>query len=226
MIKFDKIPFEEFLTQVTTNTKTYRKFCDNKTIKELYSLSKDGKVTIKELLGEDGLHKYVEYVKGIYDRIKLPKRSTKGSAGYDFFSPFEFTISDGESITIPTGIRLVTDCDDIVLLIVVRSGLGFKGVNLYNQVGVIDSDYTNGIMVKLIKIDESSNAAGLLYTMISGNDLKVEIPEGKAIVQGIIVPYTKTDDDDNNDFIRKGGFGSTDNNEPEQMKMSDEIFKN
>lgn len=224
MIKFDKIPFEEFFTQVTANTKTYRKFCDNKTIKELYSLSKDGKVTIKELLGEEGLNKYVEYVKGIYDRIKLPKRSTKGSAGYDFFSPFEFTISDGESITIPTGIRLVTDYDDIVLLIVVRSGLGFKGVNLYNQVGVIDSDYTNGIMVKLIKIDESSNFDGLICTILRDDDLKVEIPEGKAIVQGIIVPYIKTDDDDNNDFIRKGGFGSTDDNEPEQMKMPDEIF--
>ena len=31
-----------------------------------------------------------EEIKEIYDQIKLPKRATRGSAGYDFFSPVGF----------------------------------------------------------------------------------------------------------------------------------------
>ena len=30
-------------------------------------------------------------VKRIYEEIKLPKRATTGSAGYDFYSPFTLT---------------------------------------------------------------------------------------------------------------------------------------
>ena len=41
----------------------------------------------------------------VYDEIKLPKRATKGSAGYDFFSTLDFSLNPGESIKIPTGIR-------------------------------------------------------------------------------------------------------------------------
>ena len=31
-----------------------------------------------------------KYVKDMYDNIKLPKRATTGSAGYDFFSPLDY----------------------------------------------------------------------------------------------------------------------------------------
>lgn len=34
-----------------------------------------------------------EEIKAIYDGIKLPKRATRGSAGYDFFSPVDFTLN-------------------------------------------------------------------------------------------------------------------------------------
>ena len=33
-------------------------------------------------------------VKAIYDNIKLPKRATVGSAGYDFYAPADITIMD------------------------------------------------------------------------------------------------------------------------------------
>ena len=64
-------------------------------------------------------------IKEIYDNIKLPKRATKTSAGYDFYSPFYIDIEKGNSVRLPTGIRCEMD-DDIVLLLVPRSGLGFK----------------------------------------------------------------------------------------------------
>ena len=42
----------------------------------------------------------------IYEAIRLPKRATAGSAGYDFFAPAEFILKPGETVKIPTGIRV------------------------------------------------------------------------------------------------------------------------
>ena len=39
----------------------------------------------------------------IYEGIRLPRRATAGSAGYDFFSPADFTIKPGETIKIRPG---------------------------------------------------------------------------------------------------------------------------
>ena len=77
----------------------------------------------------------------VYENIKLPKRATKGSAGYDFYAPFDFTLNPGETIKIPTGIRASMD-EDYVLMLFPRSSLGFKyRLQLNNTVGIIDSDY-------------------------------------------------------------------------------------
>ena len=49
-------------------------------------------------------------LKQVYDSIELPKRSTTGSAGYDFFLPMPvLDIPVDTSITIPTGIRCKMD---------------------------------------------------------------------------------------------------------------------
>ena len=64
-------------------------------------------------------------VKSVYDSIKLPTRATVGSAGYDFFSPLSFKLKPGETIKIPTGIRVWME-DNWVLKCYPRSGLGFK----------------------------------------------------------------------------------------------------
>lgn len=51
-----------------------------------------------------------------YRDIKLPRRATNGSAGYDFFAPFAFTLKPGETITIPTGIKAHLDNDKFLAL--------------------------------------------------------------------------------------------------------------
>ena len=48
-------------------------------------------------------------IKNIYDSIKMPKRATTGSAGYDFFTPCDITLAPGETVKIPTGIRVWID---------------------------------------------------------------------------------------------------------------------
>lgn len=57
-----------------------------------------------------------------YDDLIFPKRATKGSAGYDFFAPFDFTLNPGETIKFPTGFRCKMK-DNIVLKLYPRSGL-------------------------------------------------------------------------------------------------------
>lgn len=66
-----------------------------------------------------------EEIKKMYDGIKLPKRATTGSAGYDFFSPFTMQLDGWTEITIPTGIRAQIKKGE-VLMCFPRSGLGMK----------------------------------------------------------------------------------------------------
>lgn len=134
-----------------------------------------------------------------YQDIKLPKRATTGSAGYDFFSPFAFTLEAGETIKIPTGIRVLLD-NGKFLAIYPRSGLGFKyRVQLDNTVGIIDSDYSQ------------SDNEGHIFIKITNDGRegkRVEIKKGEAFAQGIIQQFF-TVEDDNADGVRNGGFGST-----------------
>ncbi len=138
-------------------------------------------------------------VQKIYDEIKLPKRATAGSAGYDFYAPVTFVIEPGKTVKIPTGIRVEME-NEWVLKCYPRSGLGFKfRLQLNNTVGIIDSDYFY------------SDNEGHIFAKITNdtNEGKtVEIPAGTGFMQGIFVEYGITVDDDVTD-VRNGGFGST-----------------
>ena len=145
------------------------------------------------------MYQSCDYVRGIYNGIKLPKRATKGSAGYDFFSPINFTLKPGETVKIPTGIRVYME-EGWVLKCYPRSGLGFKyRLQLNNTVGIIDSDYYG------------SDNEGHIFAKITNdsNENKVVIiTNGSGFMQGIFVEYGITFDDDC-DGVRNGGFGST-----------------
>ena len=136
---------------------------------------------------------------GIYDKIKLPKRATEGSAGYDFFSPILFSLKPGETIKLPTGIRARID-EGWVLKCYPRSGLGFKyRLQLNNTVGIIDSDYYG------------STNEGHIFSKLTNDSNEgkmVTIEEGMGFMQGIFIEYGITFDDEVAN-IRNGGFGST-----------------
>lgn len=142
----------------------------------------------------------IEKVREIYRCIELPRRSTKHSAGYDFVIPFSVTLSSGQSIKIPTGIRCKID-SGWVLKCYPRSSLGFKyRLMLDNTVGIIDGDYYQ------------SDNEGHIFAKIT-NDSKeskiVKLNPGDRFMQGIFVEYGITYDDDA-DGTRNGGIGSTD----------------
>ena len=130
--------------------------------------------------------------------IPLPKRATKGSAGYDFVSPLEVTVPAGGSALIPTGIRAEME-PGWVLMLFPRSSLGFRhALRLSNTVGVIDSDYAfakneGHIMVKL-------------RNPLSG---PVVIGRGERFCQGVFLPYGTAEEDTDAFAERSGGMGST-----------------
>ena len=133
-----------------------------------------------------------------YDAIKLPRRATAKSAGYDFFAPTKLTIAPNETLTVATGIRALMP-DDWCLLIYPRSGLGFKyKLRLNNTVGIIDADYS-----------DSDNEGHIFIRMTNESDKLLEIPQGSAFAQGIFTQYLLTEDDDVT-ATRNGGLGSTD----------------
>ena len=135
----------------------------------------------------------------IYESIQLPRRATRGSAGYDFFSPVEFSLKPGETIKIPTGIRVEME-EDWVLQCYPRSGLGFKyRLQLNNTVGIIDSDYFY------------SDNEGHIFAKITNDSNEgktVTVASGTGFMQGIFLEYGITTDDDT-EGIRNGGLGST-----------------
>ena len=140
-----------------------------------------------------------EEILSIYDDILLPKRATKGSAGYDFFAPFDIVLKPGETIKVPTGIRVSME-ENYVLKLYPRSGLGFKyRLQLNNTVGIIDSDYYY------------SDNEGHIFAKITNDSNEgktLEIKKGQGFMQGIFVEYGITLDDDTVE-VRNGGFGST-----------------
>ena len=143
---------------------------------------------------------------GNYEDILLPKRSTKNSAGYDFYSLYDITIKPNEIVKIPTGIKVCMNENEF-LGIFIRSSLGFKyNIRMCNQVGIIDADYYNN----------KDNEGHIFVCLQNHGDKDFVIKKGDRFVQGIFMPFLITDDD-NTTSRRIGGIGSTnkgeDNNE-------------
>lgn len=146
----------------------------------------------KEQYKKDGLD--IKY----YDEYLLPRRATKGSAGYDFYVLDDYIVKPGEVLKIPTGIKAYMHEDD-VLFIFIRSSLGYKyNMRLCNQVGVIDSDY----------YDNSDNEGHIWICIKNEGNTEVRLKRGDRFAQGVFTKFTLIDNDITISS-RNGGFGST-----------------
>ncbi len=134
------------------------------------------------------------------DGIKrlLPTRSTKNSAGYDFFNPKNIICKSHKITMIPTGIKAQFPEDEMLLLFNRSSNPKKKGLIILNGVGVVDSDYYNNT-------DNEGEMAFVFYNMLEED---VTLLAGEKLGQGVFVKYAKTDDD-MAEGERIGGFGST-----------------
>lgn len=151
--------------------------------------------------------------------VKRPRRSTFGSAGYDFFSPKEYELKPNEWTMIDTGVCLGEErvkvnvrhvgrklfsrfkmwirheeyfIDQWFMMIAPRSGLSNKhGFRIRNTVGIIDQDYRDTIKI-LVTVDEP-------YTLA----------KGEKFAQGILLPYGVLEGEIAPTEARTGGHGST-----------------
>ena len=131
--------------------------------------------------------------------VKLPKRKTKKSAGYDFFAVEDFTLYPNKLCIVPTGVKAYME-EKEVLYLHIRSSVAFKrGVRMLNSIGVIDADF----------VDNPNNEGEISLGLLSHNDDIVHIQKGERIAQGVFHKFLITDDD-NAEGQRVGGIGSTD----------------
>lgn len=153
----------------------------------------------------------------ITDGVDMPRRATKGSAGYDFYAPHDIELRPGEWVDVDTGVKFdgkemlkcpmtkstspskqlyetpwIGEWDHWVMLLFPRSGLGTKyGVRFRNTVGVIDMSYRDNIRACLT------------------SDVPVTIHKGERFMQGIVISFRMFADEIEPTEERKGGHGST-----------------
>lgn len=150
------------------------------------------------------MNRKFEYVSRIENKdFSLPKRSTKNSAGYDFFNPERIEIPPykiGDNpVMVKTGVKAYMMDDEVLLLYNRSSNPKKKKLVIPNSVGVIDSDYYNN----------EDNEGEMAFTFYNLSDETVVLEKGDKLGQGLFQKYLLTDDD-SADGVRNGGFGSTD----------------
>ena len=169
----------------------------------------------KRVMGTEGL-RFFEKVSSIDTDIRLPERSTRFSAGYDFFAYQDIVIPpsfydirdmkfnlesehkwDIRPFLVKTGVKAHM-LENEVLYLYNRSSNPKKGLILANGVGVVDSDYYNNLS------NEGENGF-LFYNIFPYN---VTIKKGDKLGQGVFQKFLLADND-LTDEERVGGFGST-----------------
>lgn len=128
--------------------------------------------------------------------LLLPKRATKGSAGYDLKYPYNRSVilNPGDNYIVDSFVKIILP-DGYRADMFVRSSLGIKkNIVLSNGTGIIDSDFKDSIKIPLINIGTKEQY------ILSSADTR--------IAQIVISKHELTDDDDANEE-RTGGIGST-----------------
>lgn len=131
--------------------------------------------------------------------VKLPVRSDKRSAGYDFYSPTSHIVKAHSKELIWTNVKAYMLPNE-VLMIYVRSSIGIKkGLTLANGTGIIDSSYYSNI-------DNDGNIGICLF---NNTNEDIIIDNGERIAQGVFMNYLITDEDFVLNTERIGGIGSS-----------------
>ena len=141
--------------------------------------------------------------------VRLPERSTKHSAGYDFFALEDTRIPSfyqqllEKAVTkepvkptfVKTGVKAYMEEDEVLSLYNRSSKMGMV---MANSVGIVDSDYYSN----------PDNDGHIMFAFYNFMPYTVTVKKGDKIGQGIFTAFLKADHD-NAHGKRTGGFGST-----------------
>lgn len=129
----------------------------------------------------------------------LPKRGSKGSAGYDFVSTLDITLKPNEEVMVWSDIKACMGYDE-VLKLYPRSSMGMKGLEIKNTVAIIDSTYYSN----------PKNDGNIGFKLVNRGNEDITILKGDRIIQGVFLKFLTVDGDDDNLLEdRVGGYGST-----------------
>lgn len=128
----------------------------------------------------------------------LPRRTTKGSAGYDFYAPYDIMLVPHScSKLVFLNVKAYMQPDE-KLQMYIRSSLAVKSNITLETSGLIDSDYYNN----------PDNDGNIGVKFRNNGDEPIVIPKGSRCCQGVFGKYLVADGDDVNE-TRTGGYGST-----------------
>lgn len=157
----------------------------------------------------------------IAENINLPQYANEGDAGLDIYSPAEYTIGPGETVIIPTGIKMAIPTG-YAILIQPRSGQSVKTkLRIANTPGLIDSGYRDeiGVIVENIEppfkdIDYDFDDNGEVHIKSILHGQAYTIAEGQRFAQMRLVQvptatFTQVESVAELGENRHGGFGST-----------------
>lgn len=135
-------------------------------------------------------------IKKLSKNVELPKQSTQGAAGMDFYLPQPVRFWPKCSKKVPLGVAVEIP-KGYVMLLIPRSSTWKTPLRMPNSVGVIDSDYRGEV------------CALLQNTSIFATKADV----GERLVQGVIVPVPEVQIQEVEELSETsrgvGGFGST-----------------
>ena len=157
----------------------------------------------------------------IKEDLELPTYARTGDAGMDIISPEEYTINPGETIIIPTGIKVAIP-EGYAILIQPRSGMSVKTkLRIANTPGLIDSGYRDeiGVIIENIEppfkdIDYEFDDNGEIHikSILHGQPYTIAKGQKFAQMRLVKVPtinFVKVDSVQNIGENRGGGFGHT-----------------
>lgn len=142
------------------------------------------------------------------EQINIPKRATKGAAGYDFEAAETIVIPSiwqqqsmgiaPKPILVKTGIKAYMGGNEYLELVGRSSNPLKRFLVLANSVGVIDCDYYNN----------TANEGHIMFQFLNFGYEDAVIEKGERIGQGIFKPFLLVDND-TVETEREGGFGSS-----------------
>ena len=114
---------------------------------------------------------------------RTPERSTKNSAGYDFYNPVRIEIPPyklGDNpIMVRTGVKVQMPNDEFLMLVNRSSNPKKKKLVIPNSMGIIDADY----------YDNQDNEGEMMFAFYNVSNEAVIIEAGEKLGQGIFIKY-------------------------------------
>lgn len=202
----------------------------NEAIEQMDFLSKPKKDVLKQAIAvsvnllqeiNNSMERIIEIPCETAEGVELPAYANEGDAGLDIYSPKEYTINPGETIIIPTGIKVAIP-KGYAILIQPRSGQSVKTkLRIANTPGLIDSGYRDEIGVIVENIEPpfkdleyhfDDNGKPIIDSILHGQAYTIAEGQRFAQMRLVQVPtasFVQVDSVANLGEDRGGGFGHT-----------------